>query len=61
MNNIESECRGDAVKINSAIFRKWLSGSGLQPITWATLTRAMVDAGLVNLAEQITKSLSVTP
>lgn len=54
---IVTEHRGNAEQIYSAIFREWLSGRGLQPITWATLTRAMVDAEQVALAEQITKSL----
>ena len=54
---IEAEHRGNADRVNLAILREWLTGGGLQPITWATLTTAMKKAGPVTLAERILDGL----
>lgn len=54
---IEAQYHHDATRINLAILREWLAGGGLAPVTWATLTTAMADAGEVALAEQIKEAL----
>eukprot|EP00731_Ephydatia_muelleri_P005631 Em0002g1807a len=38
---LEEEHRGNAEKINTAIFQKWLDGKGIGPVTWSTLVSAL--------------------
>ncbi|KAL5505211.1 hypothetical protein EMCRGX_G006611 [Ephydatia muelleri] len=38
---LEEEHRGNAEKINTAIFQKWLDGKGIGPVTWSTLVTAL--------------------
>ena len=38
---LEEEHRGNAEKINTAIFQKWLEGKGMRPVTWSTLVTAL--------------------
>ena len=40
-------------KINTDIFRKWLQGSGAQPVTWRTLVAVLKRMELLTLAEDI--------
>ena len=54
---IKMQHLGDADLINLAILQKWLAGGGLHPVTWATLTSAIADAGQVAMAEQIKKAV----
>ena len=37
----KDEHNGNAEKINTAIFQKWLDGKGIGPITWSTLVTAL--------------------
>ena len=47
----------DTDEINIAILREWLTGGGLQPVTWATLVRAIAEAGQVALAKRMFDAL----
>ena len=38
---LDEEHRGKAEKINIAIFKKWLDGKGMMPVTWSTLVTAL--------------------
>ena len=55
---LKSENQGNADLINIAIFREWMEGGGLKPVTWATLSGAMADIGQVALAQQINDRLN---
>ena len=39
---------GIAHKINIDIFKKWLQGSGAQPVTWRTLVTVLRDDAIEN-------------
>ena len=54
---IEGQCHHDAVNINLKILQKWISGGGIQPVTWSTLTKALRDVGLAELAREIEQNL----
>ena len=43
----------NAEEINTEILQKWLTGSGKQPVTWATLVEVLQDIELSTLADQI--------
>ena len=47
----------DTDEINIAILREWMNGGGLQPVTWATLVRAIAEAGQVALAKRMFDAL----
>ena len=40
-------------EINMAIFRKWLQGTGAQPVAWSTLIDVLRKIGLGTLADDI--------
>ena len=42
-----------AEDINKRIFRLWMKGEGLQPVSWATLVGVLQDIGLNTLAGDI--------
>ena len=42
-----------AEDINKRIFRLWMKGEGLQPVSWATLVDVLQDIGLNTLARDI--------
>jgi hypothetical protein len=50
---IEKEMNRKASDINREIFRRWLQGSGRQPVSWATVVTVLQDIGLVRLAQDI--------
>ena len=50
---IEKEYREKAEKINIEVFRQWVKGTGLKPVTWATLVQVLREIGLDVLAEDV--------
>ena len=53
VRNMEHKHRGDAEQINVNILEEWVSGSGRQPVSWATLTEVLQDVELSELASDI--------
>ena len=43
----------EALEINTAILSEWISGGGIRPVTWATLSDVLDDAGLTTLSDTI--------
>ena len=50
---IVRELHERAEDINKRIFRLWVKGKGLQPVSWATLVGVLQDMGLNTLARDI--------
>ena len=50
---IVREHRDSAEDINRNIFRLWVKGKGLKPVSWATLVDVLQDMGLYILARDI--------
>ena len=50
---IVRELHERAEDINKRIFRLWVKGEGLQPVSWATLVGVLQDMGLNALARDI--------
>ena len=57
MASLRAQYMLDTDEINIAILREWLTGGGLQPVTWATLVRAIAEAGQVALAKRMFDAL----
>ena len=57
MASLRAQYMLDTDEINIAILREWLNGGGLQPVTWATLVRAIAEAGQVALAKRMFDAL----
>ena len=47
------ECHERGEEINTRIFRLWLKGGGLQPLSWATLAGVLKDMELRVLASKV--------
>ena len=50
---IVRESHERAGDINTKIFRLWVKGEGMQPVSWATLVSVLEDIGLNTLARDI--------
>ena len=50
---IVRELEKRAEDINKRIFRLWVKGEGLQPVSWATLVGVLHDMGLNKLARDV--------
>ena len=50
---IARELHERADEINKRIFRLWVKGEGLQPVSWATLVSVLQDVGLNALSRDI--------
>jgi len=53
IRNMEHQHFRDAERINTEILQEWVSGSGKQPVSWATLTEVLRDVELSVLARDI--------
>ena len=43
----------DAEEINKEILEQWITGRGMHPVTWKTLTEVLRDIELITLAQEI--------
>jgi pyruvoyl-dependent arginine decarboxylase (PvlArgDC) len=59
MEAVENEKRENAEKINTEVFRRWLRGTGKQPLTWKTLASVLEDVNLPQLAALIRNAQSI--
>ena len=53
VDNIVHRHNDDPERINTEILKKWLNGSGKQPVTWEILTETLIECNLVTLAKDI--------
>ena len=59
MNIFRKECLGKPEDVTLMILQEWLEGKGL-PVTWGSLIKALKDAELFTMADQIqNKSVDV--
>ena len=57
VNALELKHRQVAKEINVGIMTAWIQGRGIRPVTWATLSDVLDDAGLCALSEKIKQAL----
>ena len=57
MESIEAQYKPDPVQITRAVFRRWLKGRGLTPVSWATLISLLKVIELNVMAKQIEENL----
>lgn len=43
----------NATNINMEVFRRWVQGSGIKPVNWATLIETLRKGGCSELADDI--------
>ena len=48
---------GDPEEIITAVYKKWISGTGRKPVTWLTLVDVLRDVELTSVADIIEPSL----
>ena len=59
VNSIIKKHRENSDDINMEIFQLWLSGAGLQPVSWKTLVDVLNDIELHVLAGKISAKYNV--
>ena len=55
---LKEKHRGDPEEIITAVYKKWISGTGRKPVTWHTLVDVLRDVELTSVADIIEPSLS---
>ena len=58
VENISDSSRNKPTYVTKEIVRKWRKGTGMKPVTWATLIKVLEKLGLSELADDIRGSLS---
>ena len=53
VDSLEEKYHRDPEKIVTAVYKKWISGTGRKPVTWQTLVDVLRDIELNSLAEEI--------
>ena len=54
ISSLENQCGKNAKDINTKVLQEWLSGGGMQPVSWKTLVSVLEDCGLTTLVDSIT-------
>ena len=52
--------RRNPVPCCMSVFRHWLKGSGIQPMTWGTLLEILERCGYLHLAEKVKEALQTS-
>ena len=58
LDSLEESCCHDPVKIVTAVYKKWITGTGRKPVTWQTLVDVLRDIKLNSTADDIETTLS---
>ena len=58
VDSLKEKCHGDPVEITRAVYKKWIFGTGRQPVTWQTLVDVLREIQLNSLAEEIEIALN---
>ena len=58
VQNIFQDKLKEIIPTNMEILRKWLTGSGIRPVTWQTLIKVMEASENTELARQIIEALT---
>ena len=57
VDSLMEKYRDDPEKIVTAVYKKWISGTGRKPVTWQTLLDVLREIELNSLAEEIETAL----
>ena len=57
VESLEIEYHYNAERITTEIFKRWIRGDGLKPISWDALVQLLQDADLHNLAVELQDAL----
>ena len=60
VENISDSSRNKPTYVTKEIVRKWRKGTGMKPVTWATLIKVLEKLGLSELADDIRKAPSLS-
>eukprot|EP00731_Ephydatia_muelleri_P012929 Em0007g239a len=58
VDSLKEKCHGDPEEIVTAVYKKWISGTGRKPVTWQTLLDVLREIELNSLAEEIETALN---
>ena len=53
INSLKEKFHHDPEKIVTAVYERWISGTGKKPVTWQTLVDVLRDIQLNSLADEI--------
>ena len=59
VDSLKEKYRGDPEEIVTAVYKKWINGTGRKPVTWQTLLDVLREIELNSLAEEIETALKL--
>ena len=54
---LEMQCNRNPENITTEIFKRWIRGDGINPISWDALVQVLHNADLHNLADELQDAL----
>ena len=61
VDSLKEACHQDPIQITTAVYKKWISGTGRKPVTWQTLVDVLreIDLNRVALHSESSKVIMV--
>ena len=53
IDSLKEPCHHDPIQITTAVYKKWISGTGRKPVTWQTLVDVLREIELNRVADDI--------
>eukprot|EP00731_Ephydatia_muelleri_P005503 Em0002g1679a len=53
VDSLKEACHQDPIQITTAVYKKWISGTGRKPVTWQTLVDVLREIDLNRVADDI--------
>ena len=53
IDSLKEACHHDPIQITTAVYKKWISGTGRKPVTWQTLVDVLREIDLNRVADDI--------
>eukprot|EP00731_Ephydatia_muelleri_P005460 Em0002g1636a len=58
VNCQKEACHLDPIQITTAVYKKWISGTGRKPVTWQTLVDVLREIELNRVADDIDSTVN---
>ena len=58
VDSLKEACHHDPIQITTAVYKKWISGTGMKPVTWQTLVGVLRDIELNRVADDINSTIN---
>ena len=58
VDSLKEACHHDPIQITTAVYKKWITGTGRKPVTWQTLVDVLREIDLNCVADDIDSTVN---